>query len=143
MFIDPNRYELASDAARIQAAVDEARASGGAVRIPRINARTNEPLWEIDTAIELHSGSVVYLDNCHLRLADGVFCNIFKNSHARTPQGLTPAGRQYDIRILGLGNAVLDGGNHNACRVDQRNGGVSQHHREHFRTPAQRGAVCH
>ena len=113
MFIDPNRYELASDAARIQAAVDEARASGGAVRIPRINARTNEPLWEIDTAIELHSGSVVYLDNCHLRLADGVFCNIFKNSHARTPQGLTPAGRQYDIRILGLGNAMLDGGNHN------------------------------
>ena len=110
----PNTYtHLKTDDAMIQAAVDAAAENGFAVRIPRMNARTGLPMWVVENAICLHSGSTVYLDNCHLRLADGVFCNVFKNANGRTSAALSPDGRQYDIHIQGFGNALLDGGNHN------------------------------
>ena len=119
--VDPNKYStLQDDSAMIQAAVDEAAKKGLAVLIPRINARTNAAIWNITEEINLYTGSVIYLDNCHLRLADNTFCNIFKNSHARTGSASDLSGRQYDIRITGFGNAVLDGGEHNG-HVDRGN----------------------
>ena len=54
--------------------------------------------------IRLYSGSTVILDNCHLRLADGAFDNIFKNSIARTEEAALVENRQYDICIAGMGN---------------------------------------
>ncbi len=111
---NPNFYKnLEDDSAMIQAAVDAARETGEAVRIPRLNERTGQPLWEISRAIELYTGSVIYLDNCYLRQADGVYQNIFKNSNNEKPEGYTRKGRQTDITILGFGNATLDGGEHN------------------------------
>lgn len=111
---NPNFYKnLEDDSAMIQAAVDAAKETGEAVTIPRLNERTGECLWTISRAIELHSGSVIYLDNCYIRQADGVFQNIFKNSHNEKPEGYTREGRQRDITILGFGNATLDGGEHN------------------------------
>lgn len=112
--IDPNNFlSCSNDSAMIQAAVDEAAKTGGSVVIPRINKRTGESVWNINSEIDLYNGSTVFLDNCHLRLADDAFCNIFKNSLARTAQALDAGKRQYDIRILGFGNAMLDGGVHN------------------------------
>ena len=111
---DPNSYkDLADDAAMIQAAVDAAAESGETVVVPRHNERRGEALWDIPRAIGLHSGSVVCLDNCVLRLADGVFDNMFRNSNYETPAVFTREGRQYDIRVYGLGNAVLCGGRQN------------------------------
>ena len=79
---NPNFYShLEDDSAMIQAAVDEAAKYGESVTIPRYNERTGEPIWIISRAIKLYSGSVVYLDNCHLRQADNVIENIFKNSN--------------------------------------------------------------
>ncbi|MGI6537276.1 MAG: glycosyl hydrolase family 28 protein [Caldicoprobacterales bacterium] len=113
-YYSPNDFmNLDSDSAMIQAAVDAAAESGAKVVIPRRNKRTGKDFWNITKAVELHTGSVVILDNCCLRLADGVFCNVFKNSNGRKALGKTIEGRQYDIRITGIGNAVLDGGNHN------------------------------
>lgn len=111
---NPNYYSnLKDDSAMIQAAVDEAAKYGESVTIPRYNERTGEPIWIISRAIKLYSGSVVYLDNCHLRQADNVIENIFKNSNNGTPEGFTREGRQSWISIIGLGNPLLDGGNHN------------------------------
>ncbi|MDY5015378.1 MAG: hypothetical protein SO063_04845, partial [Eubacteriales bacterium] len=119
---DPNYYlDAANDAEMIQHAVDAAAADGVRVTVPRRNLRTGQDIWIIPQAILLHSGSVVALDNCHLRQADGCFDNLFRNANARTERALTRAGRQYDIRICGVGHAVLDGGNHNG--LIERNSG--------------------
>lgn len=119
---DPNYYlDAANDAEMIQHAVDAAAADGVRVTVPRRNLRTGQDIWIIPQAILLHSGSVVALDNCHLRQADGCFDNLFRNANARTERAQTRAGRQYDIRICGVGHAVLDGGNHNG--LIERNSG--------------------
>jgi len=111
---NPNEFAyLADDSAMIQAAVDAAAENGSIVEIPRINIRTGKDYWNITKAIELHTGSVVILQSSCLRLADGVYCNIFKNSNGRKEIAKTKQGRQYNIRIIGIGNAILDGGNHN------------------------------
>ncbi len=111
---DPNYYTSAKDDAQmIQSAVDAAAECGEKVIIPRHNERTDEDIWILPRAIKLYTGSTVCLDNCHLRQADGSFDNIFKNSYARTEEGRVLKNRQYDIHIYGLGNALLDGGNHN------------------------------
>ena len=108
---NPNNYShLYDDSAMIQSAVDEAKNTGETVVIPRLNKRTGECVWNITRAIKLYSGSVICLDNCILRQADGVFDNIFVNSNLGTPEGFTREGRQKDIKIYGLGNATLDGG---------------------------------
>lgn len=111
---NPNEFShLDSDSAMIQAAVDIAAKLGARVEIPHHNLRTGKDYWSITEAIELHTGSVIVLSNACLRLADGVYCNIFKNSNGRKEVAKTSQGRQYDIRIIGIGNAALDGGNHN------------------------------
>lgn len=111
---NPNHYKyLEDDSAMIQAAVDAAGKSGEKVRIPRYNERTGKNIWTITKTVNLYTGSVICLDNCHLRLADGMFGNMFKNSNGREEAAKTLSGRQYDIHIYGVGNAMLDGGNHN------------------------------
>ena len=113
-YIDPNDYsELSDDSLMLQAAVDAAALSGQSVLIPRINKRTGKDEWVLQRAIKLHSGSTVILDSCRLRLADGVFDSIFKNDFAHTREAGLICNRQYDVRIIGQGSAVLDGGRHN------------------------------
>ena len=123
---DPNAYaHLADDAAMIQAAVDAARESGGSVTIPRHNDRTGKNIWVLPRAVLLHSGSSIVLDNCHLQQADDSTDNLFRNSVCRTPDGVKPECRQYDIHIRGIGNAVLDGGKHNGiCEANWKALGV-------------------
>ncbi len=112
---DPNFYKhLEDDSAMIQAAVDAAAEIGGTVTIPRHNERTGESIWHICRAIQLHTGSAVCLDNCVLRQTDGMMENIFTNSNSNVLTGqISRESRQYDIKIFGRGNALLDGGNHN------------------------------
>lgn len=113
-FYNPNYYKrMPDDAAQIQAAVDAAAATGHAVVIPRRNERTGMDIWNLPRAVRLYSGSTVILDNCHLRQADGSFDNIFKSDGARTEAACSAENRLYDIRISGIGRAVLDGGKHN------------------------------
>lgn len=74
--------------------------------IPRVNERTGEALWEIKETIFLPSDFTLILDNCHLRMADGVFCNMFCNENAYDEK----CEEQKNISIIGIGNALLDGG---------------------------------
>lgn len=69
--------------------------------------------YEIDKPIRIPSDFTLILDSCHLRLADGVFSNIFLNEHFDTEIGKTTAGTDKNIKIIGRGKAILDGGNYN------------------------------
>lgn len=111
----PNDYlSLATDSQMIQAAVDEAAKYGAEVVIPRVNERTGKCIWELDESIKLHDGSYVTLDNCHIRLADDTFIHFFENDSADDfGEWYKSENRQYDIRLEGKGNAILDGGKHN------------------------------
>ncbi|NLD87463.1 MAG: hypothetical protein GX633_04320 [Clostridiales bacterium] len=110
----PNYYlEAADDAEMIQLAVDAAAERGEKVIIPRRNLRTGEDIWRIPRAVKLYTGSAVIIDSARLRQTDDSFDNIFKNSFARTEAGKKLENRQYDITIEGIGDAILDGGNHN------------------------------
>lgn len=108
----PNDFQnLNSDSAMIQAAVDEAAKYGARVEIPRYNERTKSCLWELDESIKLYTGSSVTLDNCHIRLGDYKYINFFTNSASATWRTeVKSEDRQYDISLVGRGNAVLDGG---------------------------------
>ena len=69
--------------------------------------------WEIASAVRLPSDFTLILSDCHLRLKDGSYTNIFVNAHHETPEGNTRAGTDHDIAIIGRGRAVLDGGEPN------------------------------
>ena len=108
------RFRGATDSETIQNAIDYAEKTGlGRVTIPRHNERTGENIWIIEKTILLPSQMTVVIEDAHLRLADGVFENIFRNRNCRTPLGNTMEGEQFGINILGTGNALLDGGEHN------------------------------
>ncbi len=115
-YITPNDSGIIAqtDALSIQKAVRAAHDSGCPVVIPRRNERTGESLWVLDMAVLLPSDIDVILDNCHLRLADGIYDNVFRNENMYDRErNFINLGRQHNIRIRGVGNAVLDGGNHN------------------------------
>lgn len=69
--------------------------------------------WEIDREIRLPSCFTLILDGCHLRMADGVFSNLFVNEHHDTELGRTPRGTDRNINLIGRGEAILDGGAYN------------------------------
>ncbi|MBQ4289932.1 MAG: hypothetical protein II719_01935 [Clostridia bacterium] len=71
--------------------------------------------FEIEEPVLLPSDFTVILEDCHLRMAEGVYCNLFRNLGAeqRLPDR--------NIRILGFGEAVLDGGPYNG--LSERNAG--------------------
>lgn len=77
--------------------------------------------WEIGRAVRLPSDFTLVLDGCHLRMADGVFDNMFVNSGLGTPEGRTASGADRGIALLGKNGAVLDGGEYNG--LSERNSG--------------------
>ena len=120
---DP-RFFGATDSETIQNAVNYAKEHDlGQVTIPRFNERTRRTIWNIEKAILLPNDMTVIIDDATLRMADGVFDNAFRNELCYSDEGLTMAGEQHDIRIIGVGNAVLDGG--------ELNGLCEQYIRDH------------
>ncbi len=80
--------------------------------------------WEIEKTIYIPSDFTLYLDNCHLRMADGTFCNLFRNAGFEKPGGNRADGADRNIRILGRGRAILDGGVYNGLheRISGKDG---------------------
>ena len=113
-YVTPNDVMGVTDADSIQNAVDLALETGlNKVVIPRYNARTGEMLWCIERPVLLKSGITVVLDQCHMRAADDVYTNFFRTANIYTENGLDTAEEYHDIHIIGMGNAVLDGGKAN------------------------------
>ena len=69
--------------------------------------------WEIAEAVRLPSNFTLVLENCHLRMSDGSYSNMFVNEHHGTEIGKTLEGRDRNISIIGRGKAILDGGKYN------------------------------
>lgn len=114
-FVTPNDKGIMADtdSRSINNAVAEAIESGKRrVVIPRVNARTGEPRWDIDEAIILVSDLEIVLDNCYLRQTDGSMDNVFRNfPDPARPETL--ADEMSNIIIRGVGCAVIDGGEAN------------------------------
>ncbi|MBO7376866.1 MAG: hypothetical protein J6V01_07150, partial [Clostridia bacterium] len=79
---------------------------------------------EIDREIRLPSDFTLVLSDCHLRMADGCYSNMFVNENFDSPEGRTAAGRNRNVVIEGVGSAVLDGGEYNGLseRNESRDG---------------------
>ena len=103
----------ADDSTSIQNAVDAAVKRGEKCVIPGFNRRTGTNLWTFTRCVKLPSNATVVIDNAHLLMADEMMDNFFRSANAYTEKGRTVAGELRDIRILGVGNAVLDGGKPN------------------------------
>ena len=115
-YYSPNDVEFISDSdsKSIQNAIDAAEKGPiRTVRIPRVSERTGREEWIIDKSILLPSDVTVILDDCHLILKKGVYENIFRNKNMYTDISTKPEGKQRNIRIIGEGDAVLDGGEGN------------------------------
>ncbi len=113
------------DAEQIQNAVAEAKEKGfDRVVIPQKNERTGHEVWDISRTVYLPSNMEIVLDNAHLRLADGCFCNMFSNENIQHPISKTKEGMQRNITLRGIGNAVLDGGKYNGlCEYNSEKDG--------------------
>jgi len=74
---------------------------------------------EIDTPVRIPSNFTLILEDCHLRLADGCYSNIFVNEHHDTEIGKTADGTDFNISIIGRKAAILDGGEYNG--LSERN----------------------
>jgi len=105
------------DSGYIQNLVDTAVAGSDGIKvvtIPKVNP--NDPkggsVYTLSNAIELSSNTTVKLDNCTLRLNDDVLCNVFI-SKGCYDTSMTSDQELKNISIIGIGDAVLDGGNHN------------------------------
>ena len=70
---------------------------------------------EIEAVVFIPSDFTLILDGCHLKMADGVFSNMFRNQNGK-------AGDK-NIKILGKNGAVLDGGNYNGLSEKTQNTG--------------------
>ena len=73
----------------------------------------------IDTPVRIPSNFTLILEDCHLRLADGCYSNIFVNEHHDTEIGKTTDGTDRNISIIGRKTAILDGGEYNG--LSERN----------------------
>ncbi len=108
---DPAAYP--SDSAMLSAAVAAAKAADGILTIPPVNPRTGAREYLIDEAILLPSDFTVILDHCTLKLTPHATCNIFRNENMYRDGYLERLPEQKNIRILGRGDATLDGDGHN------------------------------
>ena len=105
--VTPNDVAEGSDSDRIAAAIAKAVKTGErSVEIPRMNKKSGQPLWLIERAILLPSDFTLTLRDCLVRLAPGTRDNLIRNAGA----GKEPVEGNDNIRILGVGNAVLSGG---------------------------------
>ena len=77
--------------------------------------------YEITSPIRIPSDFTLILDNCHLKQADGSFTNIFVNEHHDTELGKTLEGTDRNIKIIGRGEAILDGGEYNGLSEKTQN----------------------
>lgn len=80
--------------------------------------------YEIEWAVRIPSDFTLYLEDCHLVMADGVYSNMFVNEHNDTDEGRTLRGTDRNISIIGSGSVILDGGKYNGLSesTHSRNG---------------------
>ena len=109
--------EIRDDSVYIQNLIDNATPNGNGIKVVTVpSVNPNDPkggsVYQIGKSIVLSSNTTVKLDNCTLRLNDGVLCNVFITDGCYDKTA-TVSEELKNISIIGIGNAVIDGGNHN------------------------------
>ncbi|MFA7174584.1 MAG: glycosyl hydrolase family 28 protein [Kiritimatiellia bacterium] len=105
--VTPNAFNEGSDSDRIEAAIAKAVETGErSIEIPRMNAKSGQPIWLIERAILLPSNFTLLLRDSLVRLAPGTQDNLIRNAGTSKE----PMEENENIRILGIGNAMLSGG---------------------------------
>ena len=107
-----NEFFIHGGAAILNEKIAAAAADPSSWRTVTVNGN-----YEIEDTILIPSGFTLILEDCCLRMAPGTFCNMFRNAGAGDPA----AGADREIRILGRGRAILDGGEYNG--LSERNSG--------------------
>ena len=77
--------------------------------------------YEIEEAVLIPSDFTLILKDCHLRMADDTFDNMFRNEGCGDVIRRTAGAGNRNIKILGEGEAILDGGKYNG--LSERNAG--------------------
>jgi len=105
---DPNQF-TGTDSDRMEQAISEALKSNGIVRIPpRIpDAESSRNFWLLDRAILLPSNLTLMLENCRLKLADTARDNLMRSANCGL--GIQEIHPVTNLRIIGIGNVVLEG----------------------------------
>lgn len=67
----------------------------------------------ISETVIIPTDTTIILNDCHLKLADGVKCNLFANTVCRKFENRNRETADKNIKIIGVGRAILDGGNYN------------------------------
>ncbi|MGI5819526.1 MAG: glycosyl hydrolase family 28 protein [Armatimonadota bacterium] len=106
--VTPNDFQ-GSDVERINRALAAAAGTGRRVVIPRRNlaADGERDLWLLDSAILLPGGTVLELDNCHLKLSDACRDNFMRS--ANCGEGIAQIEPLRGIHIRGRGGVLLEG----------------------------------
>lgn len=107
-YVTPNDF-TGSDAERINQAVQAAAGTGVRVVIPRRNhsAEGDRDLWLLDEAILVPSGTILEMNDCHVRLSDRCRDNMIRSANCGL--GITDIQPLHGVHIYGVGNAVLEG----------------------------------
>jgi len=129
MYLSPNMYK-GTQIERIQQAVDEAAVTTGRVVIPKIDVVENSDVWLIDNAILLPGNIELELNNCKIKLSDKCRDNFIRS--ANSGLGISDINPLQNIKIVGVGNVVLEGadnpratGDHNKTLSLNPRGGAS------------------
>lgn len=108
--ISPNNYKTGTQSERIQKAINDAKKTTGIVVIPRYDAVKKTDVWLIDEAILLPSGFELELNNCKIKLSDQCRDNFIRS--ANSGLGITTVASLKNIRVIGVGNVLLEGADH-------------------------------
>ncbi len=109
--ITPNDFR-GTDTERINRAIAVAAASGRRVVIPKRNRADDgdRDVWLLDSAILLQSGTVLELENCHIKLSDRCRDNFIRSANCGV--GIADIAPMSDIHIVGVGSVLLEGADH-------------------------------
>lgn len=107
---NPNFYENGSDSERIELALDFACKNNLPLEITARDSSDGRNFWLIDRAILLPGNSELRIIDCTIKLSD--FCRDNFIRSANCGIGIEPIHPVSNIRVIGSGNAVLEGANH-------------------------------
>lgn len=107
---NPNAYETGTDSDRIERALNYAKENGLPLEITARNAADGRTHWLIDRAICLPGDTEMRVVDCKIKLSDLCRDNFIRSSNCG--MGIDPIVPVSGIRILGIGQAVLEGADH-------------------------------
>ena len=107
---NPNNFG-GTDSARIQKALNSAIQYGeNCLIIPPRRYTDGREFWLIDEAISIPANFELIIDNCTIKLSDNCRDNFFRSANCGI--GIKKIKQIENIRIIGNGNAVLEGAEH-------------------------------